>query len=120
MAGLSLEHEYEAVRMLPEQMDFILPYRLRKAQMVLFSAKMVCKINSMIRYPARRKKAVYFTECLCKFPFPDIFRGKSVCEMGPGQYLLHPFLEYQLGADREVLLEIDDFADEYAQIDMVM
>ena len=46
------------------------------------------------------------------------FRGKSVCEMGPGQYLLHPFLEYQLGADREVLLEIDDFADEYAQIDM--
>lgn len=39
------------------------------------------------------------------------FQGKAVCELGPGQHLLHPFLEYQMGAREEVLLEIDDFAN---------
>ncbi len=39
------------------------------------------------------------------------FREKSVCEMGPGQFLSHAFLEYQLGAEKEVLLEIADFAN---------
>lgn len=38
------------------------------------------------------------------------FNGKVICELGPGQHLSHPFLEYQLGGDREILLEIADFA----------
>lgn len=38
------------------------------------------------------------------------FNGMTVCELGPGQHLSHPFLAYQLGADREILLEIADFA----------
>ncbi len=38
------------------------------------------------------------------------FVGKRICELGPGQHLTHAFLEYQMGADEEWLLEIDDFA----------
>lgn len=38
------------------------------------------------------------------------FNGKTVCELGPGQHLSHAFLEYQMGAEKEWLLEIDDFA----------
>lgn len=37
-------------------------------------------------------------------------KEKVICEMGPGQFLSHAFLAYQLGADRIYLLEIDDFA----------
>lgn len=48
-------------------------------------------------------------EVLQAFNIND-FKGKTVCEMGPGQYLSHAFLEYQLGADQEILLEIADFA----------
>ncbi len=38
------------------------------------------------------------------------FKGKTVCELGPGQHLSHALLEYQLGAKSETLLEIADFA----------
>lgn len=40
----------------------------------------------------------------------DSFKGKTVCELGPGQHLSHAFLEYQMGAEKEFLLEIADFA----------
>ncbi len=45
------------------------------------------------------------------------FKGKNVCELGPGQHLIHPFLEYQLGASKEILLEIDDFANVNSLVD---
>ncbi len=40
----------------------------------------------------------------------DNMMGKTVCEMGLGQFLTNAFLEYQMGAEREILLEIADFA----------
>lgn len=39
------------------------------------------------------------------------FNNSIVCEMGPGQHLSHAFLEYQLGSNKEILLEIADFAN---------
>ncbi|RRK34675.1 class I SAM-dependent methyltransferase [Schaedlerella arabinosiphila] len=38
------------------------------------------------------------------------FKEKTICELGPGQHLSHAFLEYQMGAEKEILLEIADFA----------
>lgn len=49
-----------------------------------------------------------FYKALRVFDIND-FKGKTVCEMGPGQYLSNAFLEYQLGAEKEILLEIADF-----------
>lgn len=40
----------------------------------------------------------------------ESFEDKVVCELGPGQHLSHAFLEYQMGAKKEWLLEIADFA----------
>lgn len=40
----------------------------------------------------------------------DNIVGKTVCEMGSGQFLANAFLEYQMGVKREILLEIADFA----------
>lgn len=37
-------------------------------------------------------------------------KDRTICEMGPGQFLTHPFLVYQLGAKSSYLLEIADFA----------
>lgn len=48
----------------------------------------------------------------------DSLEGKAVCEMGPGQFLSHAFLAYQLGADESYLLEIDDFAHQEGKIKM--
>lgn len=45
------------------------------------------------------------------------FNEKTVCEMGPGQYLSHAFMEYQMGAEKEFLLEIADFANVNAPAD---
>ena len=50
-----------------------------------------------------------FYEAIKKLKVTD-FNGKTICELGPGQHLSHPFLEYQLGAVKEILLEIADFA----------
>lgn len=47
----------------------------------------------------------------------DNIAGKTVCEMGPGQFLANAFLEYQMGAKREILLEIVDFANMNAPAD---
>lgn len=38
------------------------------------------------------------------------FKGKTICELGPGQHLSHAFLEYQMGAEKEWLLDIADLA----------
>ncbi len=38
-------------------------------------------------------------------------KNKTICEMGPGQFLSHAFLSFQLGAERSYLLEIADFAN---------
>lgn len=46
------------------------------------------------------------------------FEGKAVCELGSGQYFSHAFLEYQLGAVKEFLLEIADFANVHAAVSM--
>lgn len=50
----------------------------------------------------------------------DNIVGKTVCEMGPGQFLTNAFLEYQMGANREILLEIADFAKINAPADQVV
>ena len=40
----------------------------------------------------------------------DAVNGKTVCELGPGQFLTHAALLYQLGAENTYLLDIDDLA----------
>lgn len=39
----------------------------------------------------------------------DNLLNKTVCEIGPGEYCSHAALEYQMGADREILIDIKDF-----------
>lgn len=58
-----------------------------------------------------------FYEALQAFDIIDL-KGKKVCEMGPGEYLSHAFLEYQLGADKEILLEIADYAGIDSPVDL--
>lgn len=43
---------------------------------------------------------------------------KVICEMGPGQFLSHAFLAYQLGAAGSYLLEIGDFAGQDRYVKM--
>ncbi len=42
--------------------------------------------------------------------------GRTICEMGPGQFLTHSFLAYQLGAEGSYLLEIADFAHQDGKV----
>lgn len=39
----------------------------------------------------------------------ETFVGKTICEIGSGEYLSHAAMEYMMGAANEYLLEIDDF-----------
>lgn len=45
----------------------------------------------------------------------DTLEGMTVCELGPGEFVCNAFLEYQLGADREILIDIDDIAGVYTE-----
>lgn len=40
----------------------------------------------------------------------DDLEGKVVCELGVGEYFSHALLEYQMGAEHEYMLEIEDYA----------
>lgn len=40
----------------------------------------------------------------------DDMTGIEICELGAGEHLIHALLEYQMGAKREYMIEIDDFA----------
>lgn len=44
------------------------------------------------------------------------FEGKTICELGPGQFLAHALLFYQMGGDSSYLLEIDDFANQKSEV----
>lgn len=44
------------------------------------------------------------------------FEGKTICELGPGQFLSHALLTYQMGGVSSYLLEIDDFANQKSEI----
>lgn len=65
--------------------------------------------NAIKQHSTIEKYNTELYEVLQAFHIDD-FKGKTVCEMGPGQFLSHAFLEYQLGADKEILLEIADYA----------
>lgn len=45
------------------------------------------------------------------------FKDQCIAELGPGQHLSHAFLEYQLGATQEWLLDIDNLAHEENTVD---
>lgn len=87
-----------------------IPWRLRYF-IKLQEGKGYIKIPEVIKQ--RRSIEEYnkpFYDALEKLEICN-FAGKIVCEMGPGEFVSHAFIEYQLGADREILLEIADFAD---------
>lgn len=94
----------------------IVPWRLRyfiKVQEAKGSLKLPQKLKqhrSVVDY----NNGLY--QVLKELGITDM-RDKTVCEMGPGEFLTHAFLEYQLGSKKEILLEIADFANVNSPVD---
>lgn len=86
-----------------------IPWRIRY-QIKLLEAKGVIRLPENIKQNRGIDEYnAFFYETLTRLGI-GYFVGKTVCELGPGQHLSHAFIEYIMGAEKEYLLEIADFA----------
>lgn len=99
----------------------LIPWRLRYYIKLQEAKGIICLPSGIKQFRPIEQYNDQFYQTLNDLHITD-FEGKTICELGPGQHLSHAFLEYQMGAKKEWLLEIADFAhiDNLAVLDNVL